>query len=47
MKLVAVPEFDDSSYRVKAIFRPVVVVIVLPPLYAVCKVLDELEHLVT
>ncbi len=35
---VAVPEFEDSSYKVTATFRPVVVVIVLPASYASCKV---------
>jgi len=33
--------------RVKAILLPLVVVIVLPPLYAVCKVTELEEHWVT
>src|SRR5882724_6508344 len=37
-KEVAVPELVDSSYKVKARLRPVVVVMVLPALYACCNV---------
>jgi hypothetical protein len=32
VKLVATPESDDWSYKVKAMFLPVVVAMVFPPL---------------
>lgn len=47
VKDVAVPLSVEASYKVKAIFRPVVVVIVLPVLYAACKPNGAPLHLVT
>ena len=44
---VGAPRSEMSLYRLNSIFRPLVVVIVLPPMYAVCRVEAEAGHLIT